>query len=274
MAKSSLLRARDLRDLFRLTGECRDLGDDAAAWRRHWLGSLARLVGAELACGGESARVNHRVQVTAGFEWGWENGFDRATFLRLFPQIKDDISVVELHQAYFAHPITAALGGTGLSRTDLVADQNWYPSKQYATLYEPIGVDHVLCCFQPAPGLPGVWNSITLNRPKGVKLDFSQRHRRIVGESCAQVTPLLGRALARHVAPSPFELAPRVRQVLRCLLEGDGDKQVARRLGISPYTVNQYTKVLYRHFHVASRAELLALWIRRGYPKGFSWASE
>jgi DNA-binding CsgD family transcriptional regulator len=76
------------------------------------------------------------------------------------------------------------------------------------------------------------------------------------------------------MAPSPFELAPRVRQVLRCLLEGDGDKQIARRLGISPYTVNQYTKVIYRHFRVASRAELLALWIRRGYPKGFAWASE
>jgi DNA-binding NarL/FixJ family response regulator len=67
---------------------------------------------------------------------------------------------------------------------------------------------------------------------------------------------------------SPADLPPRARQVLRCLLEGDGDKQIAARLAISPLTVNVYTKAIYKHFGVSSRTELLARWIRRRWGIG------
>nr|WP_253816396.1 helix-turn-helix transcriptional regulator [Myxococcus xanthus] len=53
-------------------------------------------------------------------------------------------------------------------------------------------------------------------------------------------------------------LAPRERQTLELLLQGLGDKQIAARLGISRFTVNQYTKTLYRRFGVQSRAALIA----------------
>jgi DNA-binding CsgD family transcriptional regulator len=62
--------------------------------------------------------------------------------------------------------------------------------------------------------------------------------------------------------------------VLRCVLDGDGDKQVAARLRISVYTVNQYVKLIFRHFGVRSRAELMARWVRRGWANGFTWAEE
>jgi DNA-binding CsgD family transcriptional regulator len=52
--------------------------------------------------------------------------------------------------------------------------------------------------------------------------------------------------------------------------QGDGDKQVAARVGLTRHTVNQYVKVLFRHFGVSSRAELLARWVRRGFPGRFS----
>ena len=61
--------------------------------------------------------------------------------------------------------------------------------------------------------------------------------------------------------------------MLRCLLEGDSDKQVAARLRLSPATVNEYTKRIYRHFRVTSRAELLARWVRRGWGAG-PWAAD
>ncbi len=54
-----------------------------------------------------------------------------------------------------------------------------------------------------------------------------------------------------------------MRQVLACLLEGDGDKQIAARLRLSLHTVNEYTKVIFRHFGVRSRPELLTRWVRR-----------
>jgi DNA-binding NarL/FixJ family response regulator len=57
---------------------------------------------------------------------------------------------------------------------------------------------------------------------------------------------------------SPTRLAPRVRETLSCLLEGDSEKQVAARLNLSRETVHQYVKALYRHYRVTSRPELLA----------------
>ena len=48
------------------------------------------------------------------------------------------------------------------------------------------------------------------------------------------------------------------------LLEGLPDKEIAERLGISRYTVNQYTKAIYASFGVHSRAALLARQLQVG----------
>jgi len=53
MGKSDLLRVQDVRDAYRLIGECRDLGNDPAPWHRHMFGGLCRLIGAPAATGGE-----------------------------------------------------------------------------------------------------------------------------------------------------------------------------------------------------------------------------
>jgi DNA-binding NarL/FixJ family response regulator len=42
------------------------------------------------------------------------------------------------------------------------------------------------------------------------------------------------------------------------LLEGNSEKEVAARLGVSPTTIHQYVTALYRHFGVRSRAQLLS----------------
>ena len=47
------------------------------------------------------------------------------------------------------------------------------------------------------------------------------------------------------------------------LLDGDSEKQVAIRLGLSLPTVHQYVTALYRKFGVSSRGELLARFISR-----------
>ena len=63
--------------------------------------------------------------------------------------------------------------------------------------------------------------------------------------------------------PSTAGLPPRVAEALRHLLTGDGEKQVAGRMGVSQHTVHGHVKKLYRHFNVSSRGELLALHVRR-----------
>ena len=64
---------------------------------------------------------------------------------------------------------------------------------------------------------------------------------------------MIGGPLARFAEPSPAALAPRARRVLKCLLEGDSDKQIAARLGLSVNTVNWYAKQIHGHFGVQTR---------------------
>src|SRR5205814_1002417 len=56
-------------------------------------------------------------------------------------------------------------------------------------------------------------------------------------------------------------LPARVRPVLQRLLAGDAEKQAALALSLSPHTVHEYVKVLYRTFNVNSRGELLAQFV-------------
>jgi DNA-binding NarL/FixJ family response regulator len=82
----------------------------------------------------------------------------------------------------------------------------------------------------------------------------------------AQYCKLLGQQVgAAHCGDKPestpdpgHDLAPRLRDTLKGLLDGNSEKQVAMKLKLSPHTVHVYVKSLYRHFGVTSRGELLA----------------
>ena len=65
-------------------------------------------------------------------------------------------------------------------------------------------------------------------------------------------------------------LSPRLQQTPACLLDGDGEKQLAARLGLSRATIHQYVTALSRYFGVTSRAHLLALMIKRIRRDGWS----
>jgi DNA-binding CsgD family transcriptional regulator len=152
-----------------------------------------------------------------------------------------------------------------------VDERTWLRSVERNEVFQTVGVDHAVYCFRPVPGAGDEVAGAILTRAAG-EPDFTTRGTAIVQEAFAVLGPLVGGPLARFAEPSPSALPPRCRQVLRCLLEGDGDKQVAARLGLSRYTVNEYTKRVYRHFGVEGRAELLARWVRRGWGLNGGWA--
>jgi DNA-binding NarL/FixJ family response regulator len=58
------------------------------------------------------------------------------------------------------------------------------------------------------------------------------------------------------------QLSPRLRETLDCLLSGSSEKTIAKDLSLSPHTVHGYVKLIYRHFKVKSRAQLLSQWVR------------
>jgi DNA-binding CsgD family transcriptional regulator len=269
MSTSTHLRVSDCRAILRLVGECRELGDDRDAWRLHFLVQLAALVDADMGDCGESGGQGAAVQASLGVaHWGTGNCGDLAAFGELHEMIERDPGLYELLLRYFE--LLARDDGVCHSRREIIVDREWYPSTSYQVVHRTLGVDHVLWCFRSiARGAVDEFSGAMLYRAIG-RRDFSGRDRLIVREAHAAVAPLIGGALARFNEPSPSDLPPRARQVLGCLLEGDGDKQIASRLKLSQFTVNQYTKLIFRHFGVNSRPELLARWIRRGWGGRFS----
>jgi hypothetical protein len=83
MSRPSSPNAEDIRAVHQLTGQCRELGDDARLWRRHLFAGLAALSRAGVVMGGELAGVRAgRTAHTGLTDWGWENGFDRTGWER------------------------------------------------------------------------------------------------------------------------------------------------------------------------------------------------
>ena len=78
-----------------------------------------------------------------------------------------------------------------------------------------------------------------------------------------EIAPLVGVRLTTEEHLSRDGLSKRLRETLSLLLEGYSEKQVAGELKLATRTVHDYVTMLYEHFQVSSRAELLAYFIRR-----------
>lgn len=263
MARSARPRASDLRAVARLSHECRDLGDDAAAWRRHLVRGLDRLVGASLAQTGDG-RLTPAGGAAGEFLYLGVEAGDPAALRCMAEQLARSAYYNPIFGPYLREQ--ARENGVCRTRPELVADAAWYGSA-YFELHRALGADATLYCNWLLP--TGETSVLALGRPVG-EPDFSDRQKAVVAAAHALVAPLIGGPLARFSDPSPSALPPRARQVLRCLLDGDGDKLIAARLGVTRAAVNQHVKRIFRHFGVASRAELLACWVRRGWGNGFA----
>jgi DNA-binding NarL/FixJ family response regulator len=147
------------------------------------------------------------------------------------------------------------------TRTALVSDAVWYRSAAFNDYRKPVGVDHCLLSVCQV-SQQGAIATIGLDRGLGER-DFSPGEVRLLEFFHEELGRLVGRQLVSATEPTPEKLSPRLRQTLACLIEGDSEKQVAARLGLSPTTVHEYVTALYRRFGVRSRGELLAHVLRR-----------
>lgn len=78
----------------------------------------------------------------------------------------------------------------------------------------------------------------------------------------------LSRAAAPPVRPaSPAaDLTPRERDILTCLVDGNSNKVIARRLDIAEATVKAHLRSLLRKIHAANRLQAVAWAVRRSAP--------
>jgi DNA-binding CsgD family transcriptional regulator len=256
MTKSDLLRVQDVRDAYRLIGECRDLGNDPTLWHRRMLEGLCRLIGAQVGTGGGGRwfRPHHDIEPTLAIDVGLDSR-GRALYMAYMRDLGPG-----------GDPIFQALKHISdrlfvCTRRHVVSDAIWYRSAAWNEYRRPIHIDNQLTsvCRISDRGAVSV---IALLRPPGDR-EFSAREQRLLRFFHEELGLLIGRSLVSPTGPSDGGLSPRLRQTLTCLLEGETEKRVAARLGVSNATVHQYVTALYRHFAVNSRAQLLAYIMKR-----------
>lgn len=235
------LRLREVREIGRLVGECRDPGHSPALWLRHALEGLSRLFDATVAYGGEALRLrdgNAAIRVLSACAVGTEAS--PSCWLSGDPLLRVLLSRRR-------RLVTC-------TRRELVSNWEWSRHRRSTQLDdELISVHHTS---------PEAISVLSLHRRVGAP-DFSARERRLLGLFHGELGRLVGGPLISAAAPYLAGLSPRLRQTLACLLDGDCEKQVAARLALSHATVHQYIKTLYRHFGVHSRAELMVHAMKR-----------
>jgi DNA-binding CsgD family transcriptional regulator len=155
---------------------------------------------------------------------------------------------------YTGRPITRC-------RAEVVSDAVWNASDYGVEMRRVAGVSDLVYSFSPGGSVddPVGFGLLRAGGPR-----FGEADRDLVqmfSEGMAQIYRwIVPRPLTR-AALTAARLRPSHKATLRALLAGLGDKEIARRLGLSRYTVREYVDALFLHFGVASRSELLAQFI-------------
>lgn len=141
------------------------------------------------------------------------------------------------------------------TRQDLVDDVAWYASEHYRHYAPMVGVDQFMFANDPVADeqLCVVWGFF---RHLGGSA-FGERERRLAHLVLSESRWLRRDRLSGEVGDGVASLSPRYRTVLRLLLEGMTEKEIARHLHRSPHTVHEYVKAIYRALRVTSRSELI-----------------
>jgi DNA-binding CsgD family transcriptional regulator len=263
---AAILSDRDVGRLLRVAGEVGELPEEPHVRRRHILDGLLALVGG---CGAVCVEMDPRHVRDSG--WATSDA------ITVTGAISSQADLVRRYvtggMAALDPCVPRVLRRRGavvtLRRADVIEESLWQRSEHYNELRRPHGLGEALYGTLAAPD--GRRLKVTFQRGSNDR-PFSDRDARLVqvfNENLGRLYGSASRAAPRVAAAPPSKasegtvasLAPRLRPVLRRLLAGDSEKQAARQLGLSPHTVHQYTKALYRAFGVNSRGELLAQFV-------------
>jgi hypothetical protein len=254
VAESGRLRLVDVRATFRLIAECRELGADPHGWRRHMLDGLRRLTGAQVAL---YLQIRHLgtddEQIAEPLDSGFLDDSDRALWAHYQRENahRDD----PFHVRYFR-------GFTGALRTrsleSVVVLPEWQRSSHYNEYLRACRLDDRITSSVQLPETSPVATQVIVLHRSAADGRYPQRAKRVVHLFHEELIPLLGRQLTLPGEPAEERALPcQLQQVLRRLLCGDSEKQVAARLSLSPHTVNRHVQRLFRRFDVHSRGELM-----------------
>jgi DNA-binding CsgD family transcriptional regulator len=245
---NSLVRAEQVRALYRVLGETREIlrTDTRARAKQHAIGGLCGIVGASIGAiivdadhgpgrGGRLVEMNGH-----GFEGN--DILDMAgDYLKRGPLV--DPALVTMRER--TEDVVSLL------REELVDDRGWFGSGFVSETRKKARVGDAIYSKRRA-GAHQI-DGLCVNRPWGDR-PFVAEDRNLVQLFQVEADWLYA---ANDGAAGPT-LSRRERETLTLLLAGASEKEIARQLGLSPHTVHGYVKALYRRFGANSRAQLLA----------------
>jgi DNA-binding NarL/FixJ family response regulator len=256
----------DVSRVIRLVREVCDRWDDPAAWRRHLLqgacslldGNVGMMV-ADRRPGRETFGSPFVISVV---------GVPPA----LLPSVSQAVSQFESRGyeecATDVMPGMAALhsvlnrqGWVTAARDQFTTAADYHAEQSYTNFRRQLGCDDYVVSLRIVD-VPRRPEAITIDRPHGAPA-FDQREVELLRLLHDEITPLIGVRLATEEQLCRDGLSKRLNETLTLLLQGRSEKEVASALKLSTRTVHDYVTMLYEHFHVSSRAELLAYFIRR-----------
>jgi DNA-binding CsgD family transcriptional regulator len=250
MGGSQRLRVSDTARLLRIQCELSELPPFTSEWKEHVLKGLVSLVPAQLAFFAEMAdfRENAVPKTLGVAAIGWLDEEARLDFHRWIT--RRDMTKT--------HPVLDAITRIRKRaythrRIELVDDRDWYRSEIVNTMFRVSRVDDNISAvyrIDQHGTMVGYGIYRAASDPPFTKRDRVIAHLLLTG-----IAPRYIREQARLQEVN--SLSPRLRQVLNGLISGEGEKQIAFKLGLSRHTVHEYIGELYRRFDISSRAELM-----------------
>jgi DNA-binding CsgD family transcriptional regulator len=254
MAESKTMDEQDVRSMMCLAGEIGEISRNGSGRVGHLLDGLRTLLGARVAAWFITADDSdgHR-QLKTVIDRGWGSEHERAGYARY---LAADLTKDPLHDAvehwHRVSPVDVALN---TNWRDHFTPEEYYRHSFVQDLLRPNGLDELLL-YKRHTGQPGTTIGIAIFREWDDPRPFTTRDKAVVDLLYSSCAHLIENAHSHPV------LSPRAQQVLHCLLEGDSVKQVALRLDLSPHTVTDHVKAIYKRYNVGTRGELLARFVR------------
>lgn len=264
--KTVELALDDISAVIRLVSEVCNRWDDPAGWRQHLLEGACRLLDGNAGtmlteyegAPGRFGRIS--VMSVVGLP-APERNLVEPGIMQLQRRDYEEASQNLLPGLTAIYAQIVKQGWVTTTRNEVSDAAEYHAAPYYRDFRRHIDCDDYVVSIRLVD-VPRRPEGITIDRPHGAP-PFTAREVALLKLLHDQIAPLIGVRLATEAHLSRDGLSTRLRQTLSLLLEGLGEKQVAYRLNLGHRTVHEYVTMIYKHFQVSSRAELLAYFIRR-----------
>ena len=248
-AQARRLRLRDVRDVFRLLSEIRELGNDPKVWRPHMVKRLCKVFGAEIVISSEvHAQTMKKPGQTRIIDIGW--GCDAEGNVWDIHSDRDDENL----EAWWLTKCDRKSAASKAEAAEAEAEEG------VAVAVKPLkpvyGGKSFIMSQYPLPHIAAV-DQLGLHRAFG-DAPFSATEHKLIRMFHVELGRLWRKDVLKKAGDPTSDLPPRLSQTLQELLAGLSEKEIANKLDLSRHTIHNYVKALHQRFEVSSRGELLA----------------